>query len=74
MANQITITSVTGLTTPFSGYCCDVYGNQCSFVGVINSLPTTITLPNQFNTAPAIGLKLTDGAGCETLETIYCTP
>lgn len=73
MANQITITSVTGLTTPFSGYCCDVYGNQCSYIGIINSLPTTIYLPSQFDTAPAIGLKLIKDDGCETIETIYCS-
>jgi hypothetical protein len=73
MANQVTIYTISGLTTPFSGYCCDVYGNQCSYIGIISSLPTTITLPIQFNTAPAIGLKLIKDNGCEIIETINCT-
>ena len=73
MANQVTINTISGLTTPFSGYCCDVYGNQCSYIGIISSLPTTITLPIQFNTAPAIGLKLIKDNGCERIETINCT-
>ena len=72
MPNQVTITSVFGLTPPFSAYCCNVYGNQCVYVGVINSLPDTILLPPQFNTAPAIGLLLIDPIGCERFEEIYC--
>ena len=72
MANQVTITSVSGLTPPFSAYCCNVYGNQCVYVGVINSLPDTILLPPQFNTAPAVGLLLIDPIGCERFEEIYC--
>ena len=54
MANEITINSVSGITPPFSGYCCDIYGNQCVFIGVINTIPTVISLTPQFNTAPAI--------------------
>jgi len=72
--NEITISSISGLTPPFSAYCCNVYGNQCVYVGVINSLPDTILLPPQFNTAPAVGLLLIDPIGCERFEEIYCTP
>jgi hypothetical protein len=72
MANEITINSVSGITPPFSGYCCDIYGNQCVFIGVINSIPTVISLTPQFNTAPAIGFKIIQDDGCEFLQTVNC--
>ena len=74
MANQVTITSVSGLTPPFSAYCCNVYGNQCVYVGLGVITPIPITLPLQFNTAPAVGLLLIDSIGCERFEEIYCSP
>lgn len=74
MPNQVTITNVFGLTPPFSAYCCNVYGNQCVYVGSGVMPPITITLPPQFNTAPAVGLLLIDSIGCERFEEIYCTP
>jgi hypothetical protein len=37
-----------------------------------NAIPITITLPPQFNTAPAVGLLLIDSIGCERFEEIYC--
>jgi len=74
MPNQITITSIFGLTPPFSAYCCNVYGNQCVYVGSAIIPPITITLPPQFNTAPAVGLLLIDSIGCERFEKIYCAP
>ena len=72
MSNQVTITNVFGLTPPFSAYCCNVYGNQCVYVGSGVMPPITITLPPQFNTAPAVGLLLIDSIGCERFEEIYC--
>ena len=70
---QVTINSVSGFTLPFSGVACDVYGNQCQSVGVISSLPDTITLPSpEFDTAPAFGLKLIDSNGCEIFQILYC--
>ena len=69
---QLIINSIIGLVPPFSGFACDVYGNQCVYIGEITTTPTTITLPSQFNTAPAIGLKLIDTTGCEKLMTLIC--
>jgi hypothetical protein len=70
--NEITISSITGLIPPFSAYCCDVYGNQCSYVGSGTTVPITFTLTPQFITAPAIGLLIVDSIGCEKFETVIC--
>jgi hypothetical protein len=69
---ELTINSISGFTLPFSGYGCDVYGNNCIYIGEIITTPTTITLPSQFNNAPIIGLKLIDNSGCEKFKTIVC--
>ena len=69
---QVTINSIVGLIPPYSGFACDVYGNQCVYVGQITVTPITITLPSQFDTAPAIGLKLIYSTGCEKLITLIC--
>lgn len=69
---QVTINSIVGLIPPYSGFACDVYGNQCVYVGQITVTPITITLPSQFDMAPAIGLKLIDSTGCEKLITLIC--
>ena len=71
--SQVTINSVSGFTLPFSGVACDVYGNNCSYVGSGATFPITFTLPSQFNTAPALQLTLTDSTGCTLSEIIYCT-
>ena len=70
--NEVTIQSFSGLSLPADVFVCDLYGNQCKFLGSIGSLPTTLTLPTEFNTAPALGLKINDGI-CEKFETIICT-
>ncbi len=70
--NEVTIQSFSGLTLPADVFACDVYGNQCQFLGTIGSLPTTLSLPDEFNTAPALGIKINDG-NCEKFETINCT-
>lgn len=73
MANQITVYSGTSIIPPFSGIACDVYGNQCLYIGSGTTFPITFTLPSQFNTAPAVGLYLIDSTGCERFETVICT-
>ena len=73
MANFVIISSAIGVTPPFCGTACDVYGNNCSYVGSGTTFPITFTLPSQFNTAPALQLTLTDSTGCTLSEIIYCT-
>jgi hypothetical protein len=72
MANQVTILSAVDFTPPFSVSACNVYGNQCQSIGVISSLPATITLPSQFDTASAVGILLIDSTVCERFETFVC--
>ena len=69
---QVTINSIVGLIPPYSGFACDVYGNQCVYIGQITVTPVTVTLPSQFDMAPAIGLKLIDSTSCEKLITLIC--
>ena len=73
MATQVYILTATTITPPFSGTACDVYGNNCSYVGSGSTFPTTFSLPPQFNTAPALQLTLVDSAGCTLSEILYCT-
>ena len=71
---QLIINNVTGLTIPYQIYICDVYGNNCSIVATVNTtIPpsVTITLPPQFDTAPAIGVLLKD-LTCERFLVIDC--
>lgn len=73
MANQVIIFNTTNIIPPFSGYACDVYGNQCQYIGSGTTFPITFTLPIEFNTAPALQLTITDSIGCSVSEIIYCT-
>lgn len=73
--STIEINGITGVTYPYDIYACDVYGNNCVLVSTINSpVPPIITidLPSQFDTAPAIGLKIIDSAGCEKFGILNC--
>jgi hypothetical protein len=68
--------SIIGLNYPFTIYVCDVYGNQCILLAYIStSVPTinTITLPPQFDSAPAIGVKVVTSDGCERFKVLYCS-
>jgi hypothetical protein len=72
---QIQINSITGSAYPYTLYACDVYGNQCVLIATIPStvtFPLIITLPPQFNGAPAVGLKMIDSVGCELFGIFYC--
>ena len=72
---QIQINSITGSAYPYTLYACDVYCNQCVLITTIPStatFPLTITLPPQFNGAPAVGIKIIDSTGCELFGIINC--
>jgi|688.fasta_scaffold1042165_2 hypothetical protein len=73
---QIQIQTTSFIFTSYNVFVCDVYGNQCVLVAnVLPPQPPTIviTIPSQFNTAPAVGIKLIDSLGCEILKIVDCT-
>lgn len=72
---QIEILITNFVTTPYNVYVCDVYGNQCVLVANVNiGQPPTLelTIPSQFNYAPAIGIKIVDFLGCEIFKIYDC--
>ena len=69
-------TSIVGLNQPYTIYICDVYGAQCILVAYINTtvpINNIFVLPPQFNSAPAIGVKVITSDGCERFKIIYCS-
>ena len=71
---QLQINNVTGLTLPYEIYICNVYGNNCVLVATVNTLippQAIITLPVEFDTAPAIGVKVVNST-CEKLFILNC--
>jgi len=73
----IEITGVTGATYPIDIYVCDVYGAMCFIVATIPGPPPPpptipIILPYQFDSAPAVGIKIIDSGGCEKFEIYNC--
>lgn len=73
MTNQITINNVLNITPPFSGIACNVYGNNCLYIGSGTTFPITFNLPPQFNTAPTLQLSIIDYSGCVVSEIINCS-
>jgi hypothetical protein len=76
---QVRITEISGGTFPINVYISDVYGNNQTLIGVISSgtVPPTVkynsTIPEIFNTAEEIILKLTDSDECEIFKILQCT-
>jgi len=73
---QIQIQTTSFIFTSYNVFVCDVYGNQCVLVAnVVPPQPPTIviTIPPQFNTVPAVGIKLIDSLGCEIFKIVDCT-
>ena len=77
--NQVRITEISGGTFPISVYISDVYGNNQTLLGTINSGPVPPTveyntvIPSIFNTAPEIMLRLIDNNGCDIFKILQCT-
>jgi hypothetical protein len=70
---SLQFTSIIGLNNPYTIYICDVFGSQCILVAYIStSVPinNTFVLPPQFNTAPAIGIKVIPSDGGEKFKII----
>lgn len=76
---QVRITEISGGTYPISVYISDVYGNNQTLLGVVNSgpVPPTIeyntSIPSIFASAPEIMLKLVDSNNCEVFKILTCT-
>jgi hypothetical protein len=71
---MIEITSITG-TSPYQVYVSDVYGNNEYFVGTIGGAVPPVEnfyLPELFDNAPAIMLKITDANGCSKFKILEC--
>jgi hypothetical protein len=71
----IAIYSILGLNPPYTVYACDIYGNQCILMAVINAAPSpyiSVFLPPQFNNAPSVGIKLITSDDCEVFKIYSC--
>ena len=72
----IDIISINGLNNPYLIEVCDVYGSNCTLLSqVFTTVPPAITLilPYPYNSAPAIGVKISTLDGCEKFMTIDCS-
>lgn len=76
---QVRITNISGGTYPIDVYIADVYGNNQTLLGTINSgpVPPTVeynsTIPSIFETAPEIMILLTDANNCSVFKILDCT-
>ena len=72
--NIIEIINISGVTLPYELYACNVYQNQCVFVGSGDTLscPVSYVVPSQFDTAPAVGILMTDSSECERFYVAVC--
>ena len=73
---ELQISGISGLNQPYMVYACNVYGMSCVLVSTINTaVPPTVSiiLPPQFDTAPAVGIKIITSDGCERFEILYCS-
>ena len=75
---QVRITEISGGTYPINIYISDVYGNNQTLLGTINSgtvppvIEYNITIPSIFDSAPEIMLQLTDDNGCSIFKILDC--
>ena len=76
---QVRITEISGSTYPINVFIADVYGNNTTLLGTIETgpVPPTIeyntTIPAIFQTAPQIMLTLTDANNCSIFKLLDCT-
>ena len=76
---QVRITEISGSTYPINVFIADVYGNNSTLLGTIETgpVPPTLeyntTIPSIFQTAPQIMLTLTDANNCSIFKLLDCT-
>lgn len=76
---QVRIDLISGATYPVQVFIADVYGNNKSLLGTINSGPVppevayNSSIPEIFETAPQIMLILVDSSACEIFKILDCT-
>jgi hypothetical protein len=76
---QIRIDMITGGTFPINVYIADIYGNNKTFLSVIDPGPVppviryNSIIPPLFSTAPSIMLILEDSNNCEIFKILECT-
>jgi hypothetical protein len=71
MSAQIEIASITG-SFPADVYVSDVYGNNLTYLGILNAVPQIFNLPSLFNFAPAVIITIIDSNGCEVFQIKEC--
>jgi len=75
---QVRITEISGGTYPINIYISDVYGNNQTLLGIINSgtvppiIDYNVTIPSIFDSASEIMLQLTDDNGCSIFKILDC--
>lgn len=74
---QITITEISGATYPVNVYLSDIFGNNLTLLGIIDSpVPPVVifTIGNDsiFNTAPQILITMVDSDGIEYIDSLQC--
>ena len=72
----ISLSNIESTSFPFQIYVCNVYGNSCIYLGTIDSLvppKNSIQLPPEYQSAPAVGIKIITNDGCEKFEVVNCT-
>jgi hypothetical protein len=76
---QVRIEAISGCTYPMSVYVSNIFGNYETLIGTINPGPVppsesfSSTIPEIFDTAPEIMVKVVSSEGCETTKILECT-
>lgn len=73
---ELTLTNLNSLSTPYSIYVCNVYGTSCVLIATSSTIippSVTFSLPNLFDTAPVVGVKVVENNGCERFKILYCS-
>jgi hypothetical protein len=74
---QVVVTEISGGTSPINVFISDIYGNNETFLGVINgTVPPEVefntVIPAIFQTANEILLKMVDDNGCQVFKVLTC--